>query len=177
MRRYLDCLFIAFLASATSAAYADLKPEKVHVADAKKNKSYVKDGLVVGGDRSITDVIVRDIRHSNNGGFERVVIDMQGTLKGETVAIPRPPYFQLAVAQDERRLVVTVWGHPSLQFDSRKVVAAFRKSGVIQNIQLYPKLETDSWTFAFELKSNFMIETFELTKPTRVILDIQKKKG
>jgi hypothetical protein len=39
---------------------------------------------------------------------------------------------------------------------------------------LLPRLEDQTWTLAFELKSKSPVEVFELTKPVRIILDIKK---
>jgi hypothetical protein len=170
---YLTAIF----ASGVGRAYAEIRPERVYVADDKKSKAYVRDGLIVGGDRNIDGVIVKNIRRSANKGFERIVIDLEANQNGEPAAIQRPPYYQLAVTPDERRLVVTLWGKPKLSFDSKKVLADFKKSSVIENIVLLPRLEDNSWTFVFELRRGFPVEVFELTKPVRLILDIQQKKS
>jgi hypothetical protein len=155
-------------------AHADLKPDKVFVAEGKKSKFYVKDGLITGGDRAVNEVIVHDIRRATNPqGFERIVIDLEGTQNGEALAITRPPYYQLAVTPDERRLVFTVWGNPKLAFDSKKVLAAFKKSKVVQGISLYPRVEEGLWTFSLELKSGSPVEVFELSDPVRIIMDIR----
>ena len=123
-----------------TAAYGEIRPEKVFVADAKKTQSYVQDGLIVGGDKAIDDVLVKDIRRAMNPGFERIVIDLEGNQNGESVQIQRPPYFQFAVSPDERRLTATLWGHPKLGFASKKVIAAFKRSSVIKNVVLLPRL-------------------------------------
>jgi hypothetical protein len=161
------------MALATPFAWAELRPDKVHVADAKKNLSYIHDGLFVGGDKAINDVVVKEIRRAANVGFERVVIDLEGTKSGEPTAIPRPPYYQVAVTPDEKRIVFTLWGKPKLGFDSRKVIAAFKKSSVVANVVLLPKVEEDTWTFVFELKGDSPVEVFELSDPVRVIMDIK----
>jgi hypothetical protein len=167
-------LFVFALATFSSAASAELRPDKVHVADAKKNLSYIRDGLFVGGDKAIDEVVVKDIRRAANpGGFERVVIDLEGSKNGEPAAIPRPPYYQVSVTPDEKRLVFTLWGKPKLGFDSNRVVAAFRKSSVIENVVLLPKVEDNTWTFVFELKGDSPVEVFELADPVRVIIDIK----
>lgn len=155
---------------------AEIRPEKIHLAESKKNKSYLHDGLIVGGDQAMDDVTIQDIRRSSNPDFERIVIDLEAKKNGEPSPIQRPPYFQLAVSPDERRLVMSIWGRPKLNFNSKKVIAAFKRSSVIQNVVLLPRLEDDSWTFVFELKSESPVELFELTKPVRLILDIQRRK-
>jgi hypothetical protein len=166
-------VLLAAGALAAVSAHAALKPEKVHTSDARKTEAYIKDGLFVGGDRAIDDVVVRDIRRASNGQYERVVIDLQGTQGGDSAAIPRPPYYHVAVNPDEKRLVFTLWGHPKLAFDSKKVVAGFKQSGIVSHVELLPRVDDDSWTFVIGLKSDKPVEVFELTNPVRVIVDIK----
>jgi hypothetical protein len=110
---YLVSLVLALNGSA-AWALADLRPEKIHTADAKKNQFYIRDGLIVGGDKAIDEVVVKEIRRATNPGYERIVIDLEGNRGGEPVAIQRPPYFQVSVTPDEKRLVFTLWGKPKL---------------------------------------------------------------
>lgn len=161
------------LLSLSGMAMTELKPENFHVAETKKTQFYIKDGMVVGGDQAIEEVTVKDIRRASNRGFERIVIDLIGNRNGEPAGIPRPPYFQVAVTPDERRLVVTVYGKPKLAFNAQRVIAAFKKSPNIKSVQLLPRLEDDSWTFVLETKSGNAVEVFELAQPSRVILDVQ----
>ncbi len=160
------------------AVCSAVRPEKVHLAELKKTQSYLHDGLFVGGDRAIADVVVRDIRRASNAGFERLVIDLEGSRNGEPVAMQRPPYYQIAVSPEERRIVFTLWGHSKLQFEARKVLNAFKKSRVVDRLELLPKLEEDSWTFVAGLKSGEeSVEVFELSSPARIIVDIRPGKG
>ena len=151
----------------------ELRPEKIHLAEARKNQAYVKDGLIVGGDRAIDDVVVKNIRRAPNSGFERWVIDLEGNRSGEPAAIQRPPYFQVAVTPDEKRLIFTLWGKPKLGFDSRKTIAALKKSPLVEDVALFPRLEDERWMFAINLKSGRPIEVFELSNPVRIIVDIK----
>lgn len=168
--------FALFLKMPLALAVADLRPDKVNVADAKKTNAYIKDGLIVGGDRAVNEVVVKDIRRAVNPGFERIVIDLEGNRNGEPAAIQRPPFYQVAVSPDERRLVFTIFGHPKLSFDAKKIVAAFKRSPIIENVALFPVLEENSWTFVFELKSDQPVEVFELSTPVRIIMDIRTRK-
>lgn len=155
-------------------AVAALPAQNVHTVDGKKTMSYIRDGLFVGGDHAIQEVAVRDIRRAANPNFERVVIDLEGNRAGGVAAaIPRPPYFQVAVSPEEKRLIVTVFGKPRLALDAKKVVQSFRKSPVIASVELLPKLEADSWTFVLGLKSERPVEVFELANPVRIIIDIR----
>lgn len=172
--RFIGACFVAGVLSFPVAnTFAALKPEKIHLADARKTKFYLKDGLVVGGDRAINDVVVKDIRRALNPGFERIVIDLSGNKNGESVAIPRPPYFQVAVTPDEKRLTFTVWGKPKLAFDAKKILQAFKKSPVVSSVELYPRVEDESWTFVMAIKGGKPVEVFELSNPVRVIVDVR----
>ena len=157
----------------TQSALAGLKPESVRVADGKKTEAYLRDGLFIGGDRAITQSIIRDIRRADNSQYERIVIDLEGSLGGEAAAIPRPPFFQASVTPDEKRIVLSIWGNPELRFDASKVLGAFKKSKAISKVELLPKVEEQVWTFALNLKKEVRVEVFELGAPTRIILDIR----
>jgi hypothetical protein len=164
---------IAVLSVSFVSARAEVKPDKVRTADAKKTKAYITDGVIIGGDKSMDDVAIRDIRRATNAGFERVVIDIHSSQTANSAAISRPPYYQVAVTSDESRVLFTIWGKPRLDFDSKKVIAAFKKSAVVKNLVLLPRVEEDSWTFAIELKGGRPVEVFELSNPVRLIMDIR----
>ena len=158
-------------------AVATLRPDTVKVADAKKTDAYVQDGMIVGGDRAIGDVVVRDIRRAANPKYERLVLDLQGTRNGEPAAIQRPPYFQVSVSPDEKRLIFTLWGNPKLEFNAKKILGALKKSRVVQDIEFYPKLDRQTWTFAVGLKTGRQVEVFELSNPVRIIMDIRTERA
>ena len=172
------CLALPVFAALGSApARADLRPEKVYVAESRKTQTYIKDGLITGGDQAIKDVIVKDIRRARNLLFERIVIDLEGNQGGEPAEIQRPPFYQVAVNPEEKRLVFTLWGKPKLAFDAQKVQAAFKKSEWIKTMELYPVVDGDSWTFALEMRSVQGVEVFELSDPVRIIIDIKNSRG
>jgi len=165
--------FFALILTAISVR-AELRPDRVHVADSKKNQSYIHDGLITGGDKAIDEVVVKDIRRATNTGYERIVIDLEGTKNGEPAAIQRPPFYQVSVTPDEKRIVFTIWGKPRLSFDSRHVVNAFKKSAVIENVELLPRIEENTWSFVFQLRGDNPVEVFELSNPVRIIVDIKR---
>ena len=157
----------------SAAAISAIKPDQVYVADAKKNKSYVGNGVIVGGDWAIDDFTVSGIRRAPNVGYERVVIDLAGNRGGEPAAMDRPPYYHVAISPESKRIVVTIMGKPRLGFDPAKVSAAFKKSGLVSKVELLPLVERDRCSFVMNLKRAGSVEVFELNKPTRIILDLQ----
>jgi hypothetical protein len=72
-----------------------------------------------------------------------------------------------------KRLVFTVWGKPKLALQSDKIVKGFRRSKVVEKVELMPILEKDRWTFVLTLRKGTPAEIFELKNPLRVILDIK----
>jgi hypothetical protein len=166
-------LLLIIANSWTANGWASLEPKSVHIADSKKTKAYLQDGLVVGGDRAIDSVVIKDIRRAKNTEGERIVLDLEGTSRGEPAPIERPPYYQVAVNRDEGRLIVSVFGKPRLMFDAVQVSNAMKKSTVISGIELLPKVEPESWTFVMNFKGDRAVEVFELVDPVRIILDIR----
>jgi hypothetical protein len=173
----LSSLLLFGLASSfpvVSRATASIPPEKVRISEAKKTQNYLKDGLFTGGDQAIQNVVIKGIRRAANTGFERIVIDLEGYLAGEPAAIARAPYYQVAVSPEEKRLIVSVWGDPQLQFDAKTVIKNFKKSPWISEVELLPKVEPQFWSFVFHLKAEASVEVFELRDPVRIILDVKK---
>jgi hypothetical protein len=48
---------------------------------------------------------------------------------------------------------------------------------MFSSVELYPKLEEDSWTFALNLASDRPVEVFELKEPVRIIVDVRAGEG
>ena len=154
-------------------ALSAIKPDQVFVADAKKNKSYVGNGVIVGGDWAIDDFTVSGIRRASNAGYERIVIDLEGNRSGEPAAVDRPPYYHVAISPEPKRVIVTILGKPRLGFDPSKVSSAFKKSALVNKVELLPLVERDRWSFVLNLKRAGSVEVFELNHPTRIILDLK----
>jgi hypothetical protein len=157
-----------------TAASASLEPSRFFQADGKKTEHYVSDGVVVGGDPAIRSVRVTDIRRAANPQFERIVIDLDASRQdGEPTALARPPYYQVSVNPEEKRLVYTIWGKPQLDFKAPGVLAALKKSKVVESVELLPAVNPDQWTFVLNLKTSSPVEVFDLVQPARIITDIR----
>ncbi len=147
-----------------STASGALEPNQVREALPKKTESYLKEGIISGGDRETQFGIIRDVRRATNGGFERIVIDVDAD---------RAPYYQAAIEPNQRRIVVTIFGSPKLALNAKNIVEQFKKSPLVTRIDFFPLVEEDSWTFALYLKAAVPVEIFELTSPTRIIFDLK----
>ncbi len=147
-----------------STAGAALEPTQVREALPKKTESYLKEGLFSGGDREVHSGIVKDVRRATNGGFERIVVDIDSE---------KAPYYQAAIDSAQRRILVTIFGSPKLAINAKKIVESFRKSALIARVEFFPLVEEDSWTFAVYLRAAVPVEVFELTAPTRIIFDLK----
>lgn len=153
-----------FISSAAPRATAALEPSQVREALPKKTESYLKEGVITGGDREVHSGIVKDVRRATNGGFERVVIDLDAE---------KAPYYQAAIDPTSRRILVTIFGSPKLAINAKKIVDQFRASPLVGRVEFFPLVEEDSWTFALYLKAAVPVEVFELTAPTRIIFDLK----
>lgn len=159
--RILSCFALVLFISTAGAA---LEPSQVREALPKKTASYLKEGIISGGDREVHHGIVKDVRRATNGGFERIVIDLDAE---------KAPYYQAAIDPVQRRILVTVFGSPKLAINAKKIVEQFRKSPVVRRVEFFPLVEEDSWTFALYLRAAVPVEVFELTAPTRIIFDLK----
>lgn len=157
-------LFALVLFGTTLSAYAALDASRVHRAEPKKTQTYVREGLVLGGDRAVTDVMVKDIRRATNAGFERIVIDLDAA---------RAPFYQVALEPEQKRIVFTVYGRSRLGLNAPKIHALFKKSPLISRVEIFPQIDDESWSFALHMKAAVPVEVFELSQPTRVIFDLK----
>jgi hypothetical protein len=147
-----------------ATAGAAVEPTSVRVALPKKTESYLKEGMISGGDREVQFGIVKDIRRATNDGFERIVIDIDSE---------KAPYYQAAIDPERKRILVTLFGSPRLAFNAKKIMEGFRKSPRVEKVELFPLLEEESWTFAIYLKAAMPVEVFELYAPTRIVFDLK----
>ncbi len=148
-----------------SGASAALEPNSVKEALPKKTENYLKEGVISGGDREVHSGLIKNIRRAMNGGFERIVVDIDSE---------RTPYYQVALEPEQRRVLITVFGGPKVGLNAKKTAEDFKKSPLVSDVELFPKLEDDSWTFALHLRAATPVEVFELSAPTRIILDLKK---
>lgn len=161
------------------AAVPQMSEQKVYTANSEITNAYIQDGLIAGGDRVISDVIVLDVRHSlkkaASGGLtsERMVLDLEGNQNGDPSAIGRPPYYQVAVQKNLRRLEITIFGSPKLAFDAKQIRKRFMKSRLLKNAELLPLVEKDRWTFVLNSTKPLEVEVFELSNPVRVVVDMR----
>lgn len=158
----------------STLAFGSIDPTQVHQAKERKTNSFISDGVFVGGDRSVQEIVVSNVRHSMNSGYERVVVDLKKNEKGELQGMDKTPFYHAAVSKDQGRVVFTLFGNPRLDLNPQAVLGTFKKSKLIKNIDFMPLLEKDRWQFIVELSNPAAVEVFALLNPTRLILDLRK---
>lgn len=176
---FLNVLLLAggvLALDAQSAVPSGFDPDHVYTADAKKMDTYIREGLIVGGDRSVDDIMVLDVRHALNRDYERVVLDLEANPSAGAKTIDRPPYYQMDVSPEMKRIVITLWGKPKLGLKADKIMKNFRKSKLVKNVEILPNVEKDRWTFVLNMAENRPVEVFELSNPVRVIVDLRTRK-
>lgn len=168
-------VFVSLLSGISASAA--IAPSEVHQAELKKTQSYIREGIVVGGDRAIDDVTVKDIRRATQSDFERIVMDLDAARSDQPTAVSRSPFYQVSLEPEQKRVTVTVFGNTRLGFKPKGILDAFRKSPNVAKVELFPRLDADHWSFALILKANLPVEVFELSDPVRIILDLKSKRG
>lgn len=140
-----------------------------------KKNFYLSEGSFTGGDRAQSDFRVDNVRvAANPAGYDRVVVDFAGNALGEKSKLSRPPYFMVDVDQLNKRLSVTVYGKPKLDFSTQQTLQSARKAKVLSRIEFLPIVNPDRWTFTIEGKTVLKTEVFELSDPARLIIDLKK---
>jgi hypothetical protein len=154
-----------------------LKPDKIHVAERQKTSTWVREGLVTGGDGSVEGVVVRNVKFGKPGqGVERFVIELTAPQKG---LLTKAPYYQMAVTPELQQLTLTVFGAPKLQFDDAKLMktALVKKSQFFdEKMRIQDAIEKDRWNLTLPLKRSapVAVEVFELSNPLRIVIDVKK---
>ena len=155
---------LALLALLVFPADAATPKVGVYRAEPKKTQVYIREGVVEGGEPTIQGAFVSNIRRSKNADFERVVVDI------DSKAVPA---FHISVEPGAHRILVTVMGNAKTSFDATKIVSSFRKSALIERVDLFPKLDDGFWTFSLQLRREVPVEAFTLSGPSRIVLDLK----
>ena len=163
---------VLFLAQSSHAQFDDLKFKQ---ALKLKKDFYVSDVSITGGDRTSSDFSISNVRIANNpAGFDRVVIDLAGNQNGKKSKLDRPPFYLIQVDSEHKRLLVTLYGKPKLDFSTQSAIQSAKKAKHISEIEFAPLTEQDRWTWAIHTKAVSKAEVFELTEPARIIIDLKQ---
>ena len=154
---------------------AKIAPNMIQNALLSKTNAYRDNGLFVGGDSGTEGVVVREIRHGRPKEYEALVIELWQNLSGELTPLNLPPYFHVALIPEEQKIQIAIWGHPTLQYNAKETLRQLKKSTLIEDIDLLPKVENELWTFSLRLKKAVWAEVFELSNPARITLHLKAK--
>ncbi|MBU6153879.1 MAG: hypothetical protein KGP28_06215 [Bdellovibrionales bacterium] len=131
-----------------------------------KKNLYITEGSISGGDRTQSNFKVASVRiAANPAGYDRVVIDLAES--------KRPPFFMVQNDPGTHRVLVTLYGKAKLDFSSQTAIQAARKTKSIKNLDFIPLVESDRWMFSMECQAGVKSEVFELTDPSRIIIDLK----
>src|ERR1035437_7093368 len=102
-----------------SSSYAQFDDLNFKQALKVKKDFYLSEGAFTGGDRTSSDFTVNNVRvASNPAGYDRVVIDLSGNNQGEKSTLARPPFYLVEVDPADKRILVTLYGLPKLNFST-----------------------------------------------------------
>jgi len=131
-----------------------------------KKNVYLSQGAISGGDRTQSDFKVVSVRiAANPAGYDRVVIDLADS--------KRPPFFMVQMDPQTHRAVVTLYGKAKLDFSTQSAIQAARKTKTLSKIDFIPLVEADRWMFSLETQPGVKAEVFELSDPSRIIIDLK----
>lgn len=156
---------------ATQAQFDDLKFKQ---ALKLKKDFYLSEGAFTGGDRSSSDFTVSNVRIATNpAGFDRVVIDLSGNTLGDKSTLARPPFYLVEMDPNDKRIMITLYGKPKLDFSTISSIQSAKKTKLISSLEFTPMANKDRWTWAIHTRQAAKVEVFELASPARIIIDLK----
>ncbi len=174
MIQWITFSFVAFF-SMNHSAQAQFDDLKFKQALKLKKEFYISSGAFTGGDRTSGDFTVSNVRvASNPAGYDRVVIDLAGNHQGEKSALDRPPFYLIEIDSANKRVLVTLYGKPKLDFSTMGANQSTKKTKIVSNFEFTPLANKDRWSWAIHTHQTPKVEVFELTQPARIIIDIKQ---
>ena len=173
----IQWLLISLLLIGTSipTAHAQFDDLKFKQALRVKKDFYLSDGAFTGGDRASSDFSVSNVRvAANPAGYDRVVIDLSGNHLGEKSNLARPPFYLIEVDSTGRRIIVTLYGKPKLDFSTSSAIQSAHRAKVISEFEFVPLANLDRWTWVIHTREPAKAEVFELMNPARIIIDLKR---
>lgn len=154
-------------------AFGAIKPSQNFLAENSKKNHYIEEGTVVGGDKTVTNIQIVDLRHApphGTDGYERIVLELKST--GNIAS--GVPHYELAAVPEKKRMILSLWSAVSYNFKKEKAETLFRKSHYVQKLNPVPIVEDDLATLEFVMKEKTKVEAFSLSNPPRIVLDFKK---
>jgi hypothetical protein len=158
-------------------AFADIPWDDSDVRQALMTKKNVLlgAGSFTGGDGALEDFRVTGLRAGRSPeGYDRFVIDLIGNEKGSASPLNRAPRFHVENIPATKKVVITLFGRPKLETSIASGQSSIRKTKFIQDMQAYPVLDDGTWTLALKTTEPVRTEVFELSQPSRIIIDLKK---
>jgi hypothetical protein len=139
-----------------------------------KKNAYTAEGSVTGGDRSISDFRVSQIRiAANPAGYDRVVQELQGNEGGSSSPLAHPPFYLVENDPSNKQVIVTLYGRAKLEFSRQQAAQQARKTKYISNMDFMPIVDEDRWSWIIHTQVPVKVEVFELSSPARIIIDLK----
>lgn len=167
-------LFVAWLSLFSPLmASAALEGTDVMAATKVKRNVYMADITVTGGDALANPVTLSAVRWADNKIFERIVVDLSGEGSGWETKIP--PYFIVGASSREHKISLSIRGVAARKLTQDTLAKALSKSRVVSSSYLGPGLEGDLASLEFLTHGPAEIESFYLTSPPRIVIDVRAK--
>ena len=139
-----------------------------------KKNIYLSEGSLTGGDRSISHFRVAQVRvAANAAGYDRIVLEIQGNESSTQSKLTHPPFYLVENDPDNKRVIITLYGKPTLDFSRQASEQQARKTKHISSLEFLPLVEEDRWTWVIHTQVPVKTEVFELSEPARIIIDLK----
>lgn len=143
-------------------------------AGSVKKGKYISEGFFAGGSAAVTSFSLKDVRRGKTSDGERIVFDIQSNAENANLV----PYFEVKPALNEGRVILSIWSNGAYEFKKEQIKQAFAKSPNVKMLNILPRVEEGLTIVEMVLNSEVVnkkkvkLESFYLTKPNRIIIDI-----
>ncbi|RZA08313.1 MAG: hypothetical protein EOP11_05200 [Proteobacteria bacterium] len=144
-------------------------------AEAVKRNVYVSDSVISGGDALADPMALSAVRWAKNpAGYERIVVDLTG--EGSDWQKKGPPYFQVGHDSRTSSVTLSIRGISRREVTGASLSKALTKSALISKGYLAPGMEGDLASLEFQTRAPVDVESFYLTSPPRIVIDVRSKR-
>ena len=170
----LSLVILLLLLALPQPTYAQFDPAGFKQALKLKKNIYFSDSTISGGDGSVSDFRVSQIRlAANKDGYDRIVLELQGNDSGSKSALTIPPFYMVENDSNNKRVLITLFGKVKQEFSRQIASQQARRTKFISHLEFLPLVDTDRWSWLVYTQVPVKAEVFELTSPSRIIIDLK----
>jgi hypothetical protein len=150
--------------------WSDFKPENVVIAASENQDFYMPYGIVIGGNRSVDNAVVRSVHWDSH---DSIVIEVGKNNAGTISSLEALPYFHVGL--ERTYIMVSIWNVVHDFLNLNQLNQLLSPDSKVRNAVCLPKLEDRFWSIVFYIKDTVLFQVSELKNPARILIKLKNK--